>query len=107
MLKVRRAVGAARDTAGVRVRQRVTGHGRPGVRDVTAVARVIAPHDLVPLERGLEGGGGVCALRLGVVLGDHADDLSGRSLKTHCNAFSVTRGVQDSLYVETIFFAFF
>jgi hypothetical protein len=70
-LKVRRAAGAARDTAGVRVRQRVAGHGRPGVRDATAVA----PHDPVPLERGLEGGGGVCALRLGVVPGDHADDF--------------------------------
>jgi len=57
------------------VRQRVAGHGRPGVRDVTAVARVIAPHDPVPLERSLEGGGGVCALRLGVVLGNHADDF--------------------------------
>jgi len=42
---------------------------------VTAVARVIALHDQVPLERGLEGGGGVCALRLGVVPGDHADDF--------------------------------
>jgi hypothetical protein len=39
------------------------------------VARVIAPHDPVPLERGLEGGGGVCALRLSVVPGDHADDF--------------------------------
>jgi hypothetical protein len=35
----------------------------------------VAPHDPVPLERGLEGGGGVCALRLGVVPGDHADDF--------------------------------
>jgi len=59
----------------VRVRKRVAGHGRPGVRDVTAVARVIAPHDPVPLERGLEGGGGVCALRLSVIPGDHADDF--------------------------------
>jgi len=57
------------------VRQLVAGHGRPGVRDVTAVARVIAPHDPVPLERGLEGGGGVCALRIGVILGNHADDF--------------------------------
>ena len=53
------------------VRQRVAGHGRPGVRDVTAVARVIAPHDPVPLERGLKGGGG----RLGVVPADHADNF--------------------------------
>ena len=29
----------------------------------------------MPLERGLEAGGGVCALRLGVVPGDHADDF--------------------------------
>ena len=74
-LKVRRAGRAARDTAGVRVRQRVAGHGRPGVRDVAAVARVLAPHDPVPLKRSLEGGGGVCALHVGVILGDHADDL--------------------------------
>jgi len=39
------------------------------------VARIIAPHDPVPLERGLEAGGGVCALRLGVVPGDDADDF--------------------------------
>ena len=62
----------------MRVRQRVAGHGRPGVRDVTAVAWVITPHDPVPLERGLEGGGGVCALRLGVIPGDHADDFCHR-----------------------------
>ena len=74
-LKVRCAGGAARDTAGVCVCQHVAGHGRPGVRDVTAVVRVIALHDPVPLERGLEGGGGVCALHLGVILGDHADDF--------------------------------
>jgi len=74
-LKVRCAGGAARDTAGVCVCQHVAGHGRPGVRDVTAVVRVIALHDPVPLERGLEGGGGVCALYLGVILGDHADDF--------------------------------
>jgi len=55
----------------MRVRQRVAGHGRPGVRDATAVARVIAPHDPVPLERGLKGGGG----RLGVVPADHAGDF--------------------------------
>jgi hypothetical protein len=84
----------------VRVRQRVAGHGRPGVRDVTAVARVIALHDPVLLERGLEGGGGVCALHLDVI----SATSSGRSLKTaskvHCRssvcrafctgAFSVT-----------------
>ena len=74
-LKVRRAGGAARDTVGVRVRQRVAGHGRLGVRDVAAVARVLTPHDPVSLERSLEGGGGVCALHVGVILGDYAEDL--------------------------------
>ena len=48
---------------------------RPGVLDATAVARVIAPQDPVPLECKLEGSGGVCALRLGVVPGDHPDDF--------------------------------
>ena len=80
-LKVRRAGGAARDTAGVRVCQRVAGHGRNGVRDVTAVMRVIALHDPVLLERGLEGGGGVCALHLDVIPGDFEREVAEDSVE--------------------------
>ena len=87
----------------MRVRQRVAGHGRPGVRYVTAVAQVIAPHDPVTLERGLEGGGGVCALCLGVVLGDHADDFEREVAE---DALGDSGGAGLSV-CEAIFLAFF